>query len=218
MQLRAAEPLMPGHPRPPEAGVDAGWGVSASLLAHVAFAALVALSWRQVTMPPPLVESLPVDFLTADQYDRLTAPPAPGPAAEPVRPSAPEMVTATAMLSAAALADPKSRAGAAVLAKLGTDEKAVQLCDLEAIEQVRTARPDLAPERLIAFGAGPPLSFGRSELDAEGAAFRSAGRWYHLRYRCTLSPGNGRVVAFSFAVGAPVSAAEREASELLNDE
>jgi hypothetical protein len=38
-------------------------------------------------------------------------------------------------------------------------------------------------------------------LTAEGAAFRSEGKWYELAFKCRISPFRQKVEAFDFAIG-----------------
>ena len=51
-------------------------------------------------------------------------------------------------------------------------------------------------------------------VDAGGAAFRSGGAWYGIRFRCRLRPDHAAVAAFAFKVGAPVPEEKWEAFNL----
>ncbi|MBB6411397.1 hypothetical protein HNQ71_004071 [Mesorhizobium sangaii] len=90
-----------------------------------------------------------VDILTPQQFEAATRPPpapvtpalpkapaaVPPPTSSPPRPQPPAtaaMIRPTEMLSAKTLADPRSRQARADLATFASDERMVQLCNLEA--------------------------------------------------------------------------------------
>jgi hypothetical protein len=176
------------------------WALAVSLALHVVLG--LAVFWqRQAAIAPAEQESVPVDFVTPEEYEAETRPQASAPSTEPSRPVEPgtgAMIRATAMLSGAALADPKAASGRAVLKQLAGDEREVQICNLEAIEQVRAWKPSFAPERIIAY-ASSEVSVTRKAVATDGAAFFSGGQWYRLRYTCGLS--GETVVSFAFQVG-----------------
>jgi hypothetical protein len=197
----AAEPQDFGPTVPFWRGRDlVTWALAVSLALHVV-AGIAVLLQRQAAIAPAEQESLPVDFVTPEEYEAETRPEASAPAAQPARPSesgAGGMIRPTAMLSAAALADPKAAEGRAVLKQLAGDEREVQICNLEAIEQVKAWKPSFQPERIIAY-ASAEVSVTRSAVKAGGAAFFSDGQWYRLRYDCGLA--GETVVSFAFEVG-----------------
>jgi hypothetical protein len=206
------------------------WSVLASLLLHVVLLG-VATWWPR--QPPPAPAETPgvaVDFITGAEYAAETAPPAPAsvpaappelpaPAAPPA-PSAPSspapvagMIRPTKMLSALALADPRAAQAAKELAHFNGEERAVQLCNLEAIEQIRTWSPRFRPERIIAYATAEEVTAGDT-IRAPGAAFLSGGAWYELNYECVLSPGRAVVDGFQFKVGDAIPRAEWDADNL----
>jgi hypothetical protein len=71
------------------------------------------------------------------------------------------------------------------------------------MEQVHDWQPDFQPERLVAY-ASAEFAIADDTILAEGAAFRSRGRWYRLRFECGLSADHETVTAFQFRVGDPV--------------
>ncbi|RUW89290.1 hypothetical protein EOA35_32920, partial [Mesorhizobium sp. M8A.F.Ca.ET.023.01.1.1] len=91
-----------------------------------------------------------VAILTPQQFEASTRPPlppaeapgAPMPAAPAPAPSArqspaaPAMIRPTRMLSAKTLADPRSKQARADLEAFASDERMVQLCNLEAMDQI----------------------------------------------------------------------------------
>jgi hypothetical protein len=117
------------------------------------------------------------------------------------------MVRATRLYSEASLRDPKNRPALEALPTLAPADRMEQLCDIEAMDQVHAWNADFAPERLVAYAFADATTRGNA-MRAEGAAFRSRGRWFHLRFDCTLTADRRRVASFSFAVGDPVPVAE----------
>ena len=175
---------------------------------------------------PPLAslqeKSLTVDLLTPEQFAAIAHPPAePAPAAVPPAPEAvppaepgpAAMIHATQMLSAGALADPRSRQAREMLPQLAPDERMVQLCGLEAMEQVHQWRPDFQPDALVSYALSDPV-IAADGIRADGAAFRSRGNWYGIRFDCGVSPDHRTVVRFEFRVGDPVPKDEWEARNL----
>lgn len=172
----------------------ATWTVVASLFVHT-LVLLVAMVWRSAPIPAPEV-NIPVELLSPEQYEAETRS---GGGTAPA-PAVPGMIHATAMLSAAALADPKSRQAREMLPHIDATERSVQLCNLEAMEQVHAWKPDFAPERIVAY-AMADLAIAGDTIRADGAAFLSGGEWYTLRFDCGLAADHASVASFDFKVG-----------------
>jgi hypothetical protein len=164
-------------------------------------------------------ERVSVDILTPQQFEAATRPPpapAPPPEAQapapaptpsaprPALPTAPAMIRPTEMLSAKTLADPRSRQARADLATFASDERMVQLCNLEAMDQIRQWRADFRPERVVPYATAEEKVSGTT-ISAEGAAFRSRRNWYNLKFKCQLARDGESVIGFEFLVGDPVA-------------
>lgn len=63
----------------------------------------------------------------------------------------PGMIQATQMLSAKTLADPRSRNVRADLASMAGGERQLQICNVEAMDQIRQWRSDFAPDRVVSY-------------------------------------------------------------------
>lgn len=203
------------------------WSIPSSLLLHALVVGLVvALPPKRWARPPPQ-ERILIEVLSPAQYrafiaasspkplesrretnatavspDRFrTLPAALPPRPEPTQPS--PMVRPSRMLSGEALADPRSRQARAALRQLAYFDRREQLCNLEAMEQIHAWRNEFEPERLVAYAMRDTSIAGNTVL-AEGAAFRSARRWYNLKYRCEVTADLAEVTAFEFSVGEPV--------------
>ncbi|MFK0277141.1 DUF930 domain-containing protein [Ensifer sp. NPDC090286] len=136
---------------------------------------------------------------TAPATERATPPQA----AQP-------MVQAKRFFSAAILADSRSRQALEGLSQLAADERIVQLCNLEAMEQVHRWRVDFNPDLLVAYATSNIRLTGR-DLRADGAAFRSRGRWFNIKFGCAVAPDIKSVVRFDFQVGDEIPKSEWEA-------
>ncbi|MER8695750.1 DUF930 domain-containing protein [Mesorhizobium opportunistum] len=197
------------------------WGVSASVVLHTLLAATLAL--MPLPKPPKRLEEerVSVDILTPRQFEASTRPPpaptpppapearAPAPSPPPSAPqsrpsSGPAMIRPTEMLSAKTLADPRSRQARADLATFASDERMVQLCNLEAMDQIRRWRADFHPERVVPYATAEEKITGTT-IAANGAAFRSRKNWYSLTFKCQLARDGESVIGFEFLVGDPVA-------------
>lgn len=113
------------------------------------------------------------------------------------------MIRATEMLSGKTLADPRSRQARADLATFASEERMVQLCNLEAQDQIHRWRPDFQPERVVPYATAEEKIRG-TRIKAEGAAFRSRRNWYGLKFNCELAADGESVVGFEFLVGVQI--------------
>jgi hypothetical protein len=114
------------------------------------------------------------------------------------------------------LADRHNRSAREAMQTLAVDERVIQLCDIEAMEQVRRARAALKPDYVIAY-AMADLKLSAHEVDAEGGAFLSHRNWYGLKFRCDVSSDDSKVVAFAFLVGQPIPRSEWARHNLTPD-
>ena len=132
-------------------------------------------------------------------------PPADEPPTQPAR----HYVTAKQMLSAAALADPRSRGMRAALEALAEPDRVEQLCALEATSQIAAWSSRFKPDNVVASVLSDAILTG-DLLVAEGAALHSDSRWIALAFRCALAADRRRVVAFAFSLGQAIPRARWE--------
>ncbi len=164
-------------------------------------------------LPPAPEQKIAVDVMTQAEFDAATRPRrpailrAPAPPRAEIAPPAPTppagMVRATTMLSARSLADPRSRQAREDLATFADSERILQLCNLEAMEQIEEWDGRFRPDSLVAYARSEETISGNT-IKADGAAFHSGDQWYELRFDCDVAPGHDKVVAFAFEVGKPV--------------
>ncbi|OWV70158.1 hypothetical protein ATY77_19145 [Rhizobium sp. R634] len=125
------------------------------------------------------------------------------PPAVPIAPPVPkpaEFLIASQLFSEKVLADTRSKRAREALRQLSGSERNLQLCDLEALEQVRRARPAMAPDTLAPYAMSAEKVSGNS-VEVKGGAFRSKRNWYNIQFKCELDAGSGKVASFAFLVG-----------------
>ncbi|MDV4153727.1 MULTISPECIES: DUF930 domain-containing protein [Rhizobium] len=128
-----------------------------------------------------------------------------------------EFVEARQLFSDKVLADPRSRRAREALRGLAGSERNLQLCDLEALEQVRRAQPAMAPDALAPYAMAAEKVSGNS-VEVKGGAFRSKRKWYNIQFKCELDAGSGKVVSFAFLVGDAIPQDEWQEHNLVADD
>jgi hypothetical protein len=169
-------------------------GVAVEILTPQQFHASVDPEPQPIAPPQPEASATPTPESTA-------LPPASGPEAVPEPASG--MIVAKTMLSEKMLADPRSSQARRELATFADTERIVQLCNLEAMDQVEAWRSDFQPDRLVAYARSDVKMSGET-IVADGAAFRSRKNWYDIKFKCEVAPDHAKVVAFEFKIGDPV--------------
>ncbi|MBB6464369.1 hypothetical protein HNQ96_000216 [Aminobacter lissarensis] len=196
----------------PAAKLNPSW--PASLALHALLLAAIVLSPRPQPFKLPAEEVVPIELVEprpepAD-IPLPRQPDAPAAALAPAhstavmpRPEAPAaqrpaMVEAHSFYAAKLLADPRSRRARAALATFAPSERTIQLCNIEAMEQIRRWKAELRPDLVVPY-ATSNLRIDSNSIQADGAAFRSAQRWYGVKFTCAVT--DGAVTAFTFSVG-----------------
>lgn len=80
------------------------------------------------------------------------------------------------------------------------DRKREAICHDAARSEVTKSRPELKPDIVIS-SAIIPSEAAANIIVANGAAFRSEGRWYNFKFRCEADPFEEKLIAFDFLVG-----------------
>ena len=218
---------------PPAAKAFPRVSFAVSVIGHAAFLMLALVELPRVERQVAAVEPVEVTIETAPAI----APPtrqeneapaadepaaAPSPTAEPPEAAPPEAkapprrsgrIVAETLGAGAVLADPRNRALEKRLGALGDDERVIQICNIEAVEQVRRIDAGLAPDHVVAYAMAEPTIAG-NRLVAKGAAIHGAGRWLNLAYVCTAAPDRRSVTAFEFRLGRDIPPADWESHAL----
>jgi len=204
----------------PEDGMPPWRVLPISVALHLLVLALALLlapelppSAEQTVSVEILIEAMPAPLTPSAAQPGGEAVEAPHPPTEPPQ-AAPgqgaqdgAVVRARTMLAARALADPRSRDALHEWRKLYPDERIIQLCNLEAMEQVHAWRPAFEPDYVVAYAMGDIALTGLT-LVADGAALRNHRAWYAMRYRCEVAADMEAVVAFEFVLGEPIPESE----------
>jgi len=220
-----------------------GWSISASLGFHILIAIALLLAVTPRRQGSSSQDSVTVDVLTPKQFEAASRPPVAETQAQPqplndtssrpltespvpkftelptdrTRPEASVMVQATHLQSAKVLADPRSAKARKALGQLAPSERIVQLCNIEAMEQVHLWKAALKPDFLVAYAMADTELSGQ-KLRADGGAFRSKSRWYHIGFTCEVTPDLSKVVSFAFAVGSEIPKGDWAEHNLLADD
>ncbi len=137
--------------------------------------------------------------------DVAITPPAP-----PAQAEAGGMVAATRFYASSVLNDPANTEVRENFPLLADQEQVIQLCNIEALEQLREAEPGAPPDAVVGY-AFDSIDVNGLDLSANGGAVRSGGQWYHIRYHCAVAPDIRSVPAFEYELGAPVPESEWDA-------
>lgn len=130
-----------------------------------------------------------------------------------VRPSPSARIAATEYFASAVLDDPHNRGLRKKLATLSSDERLIQLCNIEAMEQLKRWKAGFVPDHVVSYATSDPVLTATS-IEATGAAVHSQGKWYRLAFSCASSAGLDRVASFDFTLGRPIPQEEWEQDNL----
>ena len=149
--------------------------------------------------PPQLAVQEPAGTAepSAPTRDIVTSPaPAPGVPSQ----DADGTFHATKLYAAAMLNQPNMAGVKRGLGTLASSEKVMQLCNIEALEQIRLAGSQYDPDTMVSYAMADPVQTGLM-LAAMGGAFRSRRQWYNVSFECVAAPGLDGVTSFSFKLG-----------------
>lgn len=80
------------------------------------------------------------------------------------------------------------------------DRKRETLCHDAAKSEIKKSRPELNPDVVIS-SAIVGSEAAANVIVANGAAFRSEGRWYNFKFRCEADPFEEKLLAFDYLIG-----------------
>ena len=212
------------------------WTAPVSLVAHCLALVVLALLGRPRPLNPPMTRVIAVDLLPSRP---LAVPSVPAPAAAPSSPGrrlAPvvpaasvaaaqarpvsrdgDVVHATDLRAAAILADPANAQLRHNFEALAGSEQVIQLCNIEALEQIRPDDAGPIPDAVVGY-AFADMAVDGLVLTAEGGAYRRRQAWFRVRYRCTVAADMTAVTGFDYALGEPIPPGEWEEHFLNADD
>lgn len=159
----------------------------------------------------------PTSAETLPETASREAPPSLPTLPKPVAPSRQQLTKATQLFSGKTLASPRSRQARRMLATLSGGERNLQLCNLEALEQINRFRPGSAPDLVAPYAMKPEKVSGNS-IEVDGGAFRSRRNWFNIRFSCEVDAAGQTVVAFAFAIGDAIPRDQWQEHNLVADD
>ncbi len=107
------------------------------------------------------------------------------------------LTQARKLYSKDALANPHVKQA---LGRLPPEKRIIQICNIEALEQIRHHRPGTLPD-MLARSSG---SVSETGLSVSDGAFRSHAQWYAIAYKCEVDTTTMAVADFSYNIGAAI--------------
>jgi len=111
------------------------------------------------------------------------------------------LLAAAAMVLAAAFpAFPMDNALRTGLLKLDPQTRLEQRCDAEVLDRISHDDRNYKADRVVAYAFATPV-MQRDSIRSPGAAFRSKGEWYRLKFKCMTAPDHMEVIKFRYKIG-----------------
>jgi hypothetical protein len=96
--------------------------------------------------------------------------------------------------------DSALRAG---LLKLDPKTRLEQRCDAEVLDRITQDNRRYRADRVVAYAFATP-EMHKDSIRTSGAAFRSKGEWYRLKFKCKTAPDHMKVLKFHYKIGAQI--------------
>jgi hypothetical protein len=93
--------------------------------------------------------------------------------------------------------DSALRAG---LLKLDPQTRLEQRCDAEILDRITHDDHKYKADRVVAYAFATP-EMGADAIRSPGAAFRSKGQWYRLKFKCETAPDHMQVLQLRYRIG-----------------
>ncbi|MEP6563703.1 MAG: DUF930 domain-containing protein [Mesorhizobium sp.] len=93
--------------------------------------------------------------------------------------------------------DSALRAG---LLKLDPQTRLEQRCDAEVLDRITHDDSKYKADRVVAYAFSTP-EMGADAIKSPGAAFRSKGQWYRLKFKCETAPDHMEVLQLRYRIG-----------------
>ena len=106
-------------------------------------------------------------------------------------------------LAAASSANAMDNALRAGLLNLDPQTRLEQRCDAEVLDRITHDNRDYKADRVVAYAFATP-EMHQDSIRSPGAAFRSRGEWYRLKFKCHTAPDHMKVIDFRYRIGAQI--------------
>ena len=113
------------------------------------------------------------------------------------------LCSALAILAIAGPAHAMDSALRAGLLKLDPQTRLEQRCDAEVLDRITHDNHQYKADRVVAYAFATPEMTADS-IRSSGAAFRSKGEWYRLKFKCETAPDHMEVLDFKYRIGAEI--------------
>ncbi|MER9462668.1 MULTISPECIES: DUF930 domain-containing protein [unclassified Mesorhizobium] len=100
--------------------------------------------------------------------------------------------------------DAALRAG---LLKLDPETRLEQRCDAEVLDRISHDDHKYKADRVVAYAFATP-EMKADAIRSPGAAFRSKGQWYRLKFKCETAPDHMEVLQFRYRIGDEIPEAD----------
>lgn len=100
--------------------------------------------------------------------------------------------------------DSHLRAG---LLKLDPQTRLEQRCDAEVLDRISHDDHKYKADRVVAYAFATP-QMSADAIKSTGAAFRSNGQWYRLKFKCQTAPDHMQVLQFRYRIGDEIPEAD----------
>jgi len=100
--------------------------------------------------------------------------------------------------------DSALRAG---LLKLDPETRLEQRCDAEVLDRISHDDHKYKADRVVAYAFATP-QMSADAIKSTGAAFRSKGQWYRLKFKCETAPDHMEVLQFRYRIGDEIPEAD----------
>jgi len=86
------------------------------------------------------------------------------------------------------------------LMKLDPQTRLEQRCDAEVLDRISHDDRSYKADRVVAYAFATP-QMSADAIKSSGAAFRSKGQWYRLKFKCQTAPDHMEVLQFRYKIG-----------------
>ncbi|UVK52893.1 DUF930 domain-containing protein [Mesorhizobium sp. AR02] len=116
-------------------------------------------------------------------------------------------MTAIASLTLAFPASAMDNALRAGLMKLDPQTRLEQRCDAEVLDRITHDDRKFKADRVVAYAFATP-EMSADAIRSPGAAFRSKGQWYRLKFKCQTGPDHMEVLQLRYRIGDEIPEAD----------
>ncbi|MEI8700876.1 MAG: DUF930 domain-containing protein [Mesorhizobium sp.] len=122
------------------------------------------------------------------------------------------------VLALVALALPANAMDSALrtgLLKLDPQTRLEQRCDAEVLDRITRDDHKYKADRVVAYAFATP-EMETDAITSPGAAFRSKGQWYRLKFKCRTAPDHMQVLDFRYRIGEEIPETDWSEYNLYN--